>query len=861
MTTSYTSKLQLALPATGDLDGTWGDVVNNNITSMIEEAIAGIATISSWTAASHTLTKANGTTSEARCAVLLLSGAPGAACTVITPATSKIYIVNNSVTGGYTATVKVTGQTGVGIPNGSTMLVYCNGTDIVSSLIAPVINSPTLTGTPVAPTAALGTSTTQLATTAFAQTMQSPAFSGTPTVPTAAPGTNTTQAASTAFVAAGYAPLDSPALTGTPTAPTATAGDNSTKIATTAFATALAFVAALPAQAGNSGSLVTTDGATASWLAKATQAEAEAGVVNTNWMTPLRTAQAISALVPTASQAEAEARTNNTKFMTPLRVAQEVATMVVRAVTTATTATTLTAVPTLLKITPASYGVTVTLPDATTCSVGGPLHIIDNRGAYPVRVCDSTGVLKAFVFAGVVSHISLDDNSTAAGVWAIENGELVGASAQLLTTKTNLISNGGCIDLGSSRECIITIAPGTGFTYGTVYDKSTNTFGTTTLIRASNTGIALTAAVLSAANQVLMVSCTNAAATFEAVTLSISGTTITVNTAATATLSANISAFADGCGLIAVGSSWVASYTVDTPAAQIRALSISGTTVTIGSAEVLDGTAGGLIAASTSHVIAVSSATTHFYTKPYLVSGSTLTAGTGTDSGTNTVTIYKFSPLGTRWIGLYLSNDTIGGVVSLNTTGNGTTTISNATLFTAGTFLDAILVGSTKVLALNSAASSNANILTDTAGTASVGTAITLSARATRCCINVSGTDAYVQDGDTTQLWLLKVDCSGASPVMARKIDPVTVSTQTVVFAASNAVLRRSVNGVYGTDFAATVNKTNNTQITNLNVSSGVPALKTLGCAFGLTAYRGKADSERWLTDAATVITKVECVA
>jgi hypothetical protein len=53
---------------------------------------------------------------------------------------------------------------------------------------------------------------------------------------------------------------------------------------------------------------------------KATQAEAEAGVSNVGWMTPLRTAQNVDARL--ASQAEAEAGSNNTKIMTPLRVQQ-----------------------------------------------------------------------------------------------------------------------------------------------------------------------------------------------------------------------------------------------------------------------------------------------------------------------------------------------------------------------------------------------------------------------------------------------------------------------------------------------------------------------------------------------------------
>jgi hypothetical protein len=132
MATAYTPILQLALPVTGELQGTWGTVVNDNITSMIEQAIAGLATINTWTTASHTLTTANGTTSEARCAVLECSGAPGAAATVICPTSTKLYVIKNSVTGGYAVTLKTSAGTGISVPNGSTALLYCDGTNVVS---------------------------------------------------------------------------------------------------------------------------------------------------------------------------------------------------------------------------------------------------------------------------------------------------------------------------------------------------------------------------------------------------------------------------------------------------------------------------------------------------------------------------------------------------------------------------------------------------------------------------------------------------------------------------------------------------------------------------------------------------------
>jgi len=142
MTTAYTPILKLALPVTGELSGTWGTVVNDNITSMVEQAVAGLATISTWTANAHTLTTADGTSSEARCAMLVLAtGAGGTALTaageVICPAASKLYVVKNG--SAYAVTVKTSAGTGVAIPAGDTAFVFCDGTN-VNACVTTIVN-------------------------------------------------------------------------------------------------------------------------------------------------------------------------------------------------------------------------------------------------------------------------------------------------------------------------------------------------------------------------------------------------------------------------------------------------------------------------------------------------------------------------------------------------------------------------------------------------------------------------------------------------------------------------------------------------------------------------------------------------
>ena len=131
MTTQYTSILKLALPVQGELSGTWGDVVNDNITSIVEEAVAGRAVINTWTTNSHVLTTADGTTSESRCAMLEFTDTGTAltgAATVVCPSASKLYVCKND--SGQQVTVKTAAGTGVAIPDGQTMFVFCDGTNV-----------------------------------------------------------------------------------------------------------------------------------------------------------------------------------------------------------------------------------------------------------------------------------------------------------------------------------------------------------------------------------------------------------------------------------------------------------------------------------------------------------------------------------------------------------------------------------------------------------------------------------------------------------------------------------------------------------------------------------------------------------
>ena len=135
MATAYTTSLKLALPTQGELTGIWGDTLNNQVTSMVEEAVAGLKTIDTWSTNSATLSTANGSTSESRAAILNLTDTTSdlsGAATLICPAASKVYIAKNAT--GQAVTVKTASGTGIAIPNGTTGFVYCDGTNVLEAL-------------------------------------------------------------------------------------------------------------------------------------------------------------------------------------------------------------------------------------------------------------------------------------------------------------------------------------------------------------------------------------------------------------------------------------------------------------------------------------------------------------------------------------------------------------------------------------------------------------------------------------------------------------------------------------------------------------------------------------------------------
>lgn len=153
---SYSTSLKLELMDNGSNSNSWGTVTNTNLGTTLEQAIVGRADITmSSTTITLSLTDSNAA-QDARAIYLNLTGSPGGAAELRVPAVQKPYIVKNG--SDQQVTVKVAGLTGVVVPVGKTVLVYNNGTDVVTA----VDHIPSLTLGAALPVASGGTGATTL---------------------------------------------------------------------------------------------------------------------------------------------------------------------------------------------------------------------------------------------------------------------------------------------------------------------------------------------------------------------------------------------------------------------------------------------------------------------------------------------------------------------------------------------------------------------------------------------------------------------------------------------------------------------------------------------------------------------------
>lgn len=335
--------------------------------------------------------------------------------------------------------------------------------------------------------------------------------------------------------------------------------------------------------------------------------------------------------------------------------------------------------------------------------------------------------------------------------------------------------------------------------HAVVFNTSTNTFGTPVLIRTQNMStpnrFALTAI---SSTSVLVCSLPAVDTNLQTVVLTISGSTITVGTVLTTVLAANSTLVTANTRLVTVGSSYVLNYfTTADNLPKFRAITVSGSTPSIGSELAY---AGGSVqhhsyAHSASIMLHFSmTASTTIFVVPITVSGTTLTAGT---QATVSTTASNFMVTGAL-------SDSRYALYYLNTTGRGAVVSvagSTASISTAGTTVavtswgPSMQVFGNQAFVNNGGASDNSNVITDTSGTATLGTSLAnpvagaligfLSTGKVFFAASAAGNSSYYQFG-----------ISSGSPVLEKTFQNMTSTSVITTGLLSSANYSRPLSGL-----------------------------------------------------------------
>ena len=363
-----------------------------------------------------------------------------------------------------------------------------------------------------------------------------------------------------------------------------------------------------------------------------------------------------------------------------------------------------------------------------------------NGSATPTAggVSYGTGTAYAFTSTGTSGQVLTSAGSGAPTWGAAPTG--VGANPRtLLTTKT--IAYGvtpqrfaGSVNLSATTQMLF-VADGTNY-YASVYDSSTDTMGSAVSVGTVAGGLSV--AKLSSTAVLIGYA---SGGTFSARVLSVSGTTLTANTAATVAASCT---FLHG-DPATLGSTYVfgMTYTPGT-AYNLIAATVSGTTVTLGSAtsiySTLVDTGNGYYpvvsySSTTGFAVFKSSGTTQIGYRAFSVSGTTITLGTVVAGGpvaSNTIAYHTLSNGKVMLIHLDASNYFNYSLVSMSGTTLTLSSTSPYTILTAANAAMYSVVDGNSVLLVATTASgisntqTNAIVIRDNAGAIAVSSAVAI---------------------------------------------------------------------------------------------------------------------------------------
>jgi len=132
MASTYSSDLKLELMATGENSGTWGTKTNTNL-ELVQQAIAGVQSISLSSGSTTALVMSNASISTARNMVIKFATITlsGATTVTIPDSIEKFYIFDcTSITNPTNLTIKTASGSGFTIDAAKIYAAYSNGTNL-----------------------------------------------------------------------------------------------------------------------------------------------------------------------------------------------------------------------------------------------------------------------------------------------------------------------------------------------------------------------------------------------------------------------------------------------------------------------------------------------------------------------------------------------------------------------------------------------------------------------------------------------------------------------------------------------------------------------------------------------------------
>jgi hypothetical protein len=131
MASTYTTRINLELQADGENPNSWGDILNNNVIQLVDDAIAAYTSVT-LSSADYTLTANDGSTDQARSAVIEVVGTVSADVNLIIPGVSKFYFVKDKSVrqNDSTITIKTAAGSGLTLEASATRSVICDSVSV-----------------------------------------------------------------------------------------------------------------------------------------------------------------------------------------------------------------------------------------------------------------------------------------------------------------------------------------------------------------------------------------------------------------------------------------------------------------------------------------------------------------------------------------------------------------------------------------------------------------------------------------------------------------------------------------------------------------------------------------------------------